>query len=64
MLVKCEGSVAFLWLIAILSTLWILDGAGYFAKLAPLFFVCMAGNLLIVRRCRTTNTPESTDTHE
>ena len=54
----------FLWLIAILSTLWILEGTGCFAKLAPLYFVCMTGNVLIVRRSRAASISESGDIHE
>ena len=52
MKVKYELSIAILWAIAMLSTLWITRDTNYFSYLGPLFFICMLASVIIVSLAR------------
>lgn len=49
---KYELFVLGLWLLAFVPTYLIFKNSGYFTFLAPLYFVCMLGNVYIVRQTR------------
>ncbi len=53
---KYEFTVAALWTIAVLATLWITRGTHMFTFLGPLFFVCMTGSIVTVRQARCKKT--------
>ncbi len=47
---KYEITVLILWLIAILTTYFVVAEPQIMTRLAPLYFICMVGNLVTVRR--------------
>ncbi len=46
---KYIWTVLLLWLIAILATFFILKDENAFARLAPVYLICMVGSILTVR---------------
>jgi hypothetical protein len=44
-----ELAVLVLWLVAIVSTVVVIDDTGRFTYLGPVYFVCTLGSLLVVR---------------
>ena len=38
-----------LWLIAMMATLFVVRDSGKFTYLAPVFFVCLMGSIMVVR---------------
>jgi len=57
---KYEFGTALLWTCAILTTLWITRGTNFFKYLSPLFFICMTGSIIIVKRACSIS-PKSRD---
>ena len=47
-----------LWLIAILCTLWFVRDGQVFTFLGPLYFICMLGNVMVVRWARRKSNTE------
>lgn len=43
-------AIVLMWFIAIAVSAVVLDGSGYFTKLGPVYFICMIGSILIVRK--------------
>jgi hypothetical protein len=52
MKIKYKLTVALLWVLAILSTLWVTRATNFFNDLSPLFFICMAGSVISVGLAR------------
>jgi len=42
-------AIALLWIIAIGVTYFTLKDTEYFLKLSPVYFICMAGSILVVK---------------
>jgi hypothetical protein len=49
---KYIAAILGLWSIALLTTLLIIDEAKVFTYLGPVYFICMVGSALIVRRAQ------------
>lgn len=49
---KYELIVLGLWLLAFVPTYILFKSSGYFTFLAPLYFLCMVGNVYMVRYAR------------
>lgn len=47
---KFVWAVLLLWMIAILSTFFVVKDAALFARLGPVYFVCMLGSIVTVRK--------------
>ena len=47
---KHELAILALWLISIVATMLIVDEAGIFTYLGPLYAICTIGSVIIVRR--------------
>lgn len=50
--IRYELSVLMLWLVAVVPTYLLFRNASSFTFLAPLYFLCMLGSVLIVRQAR------------
>jgi hypothetical protein len=51
-MMKYEAGTLLLWLIAILTTLFVTRDTGQFSILGPVFAFCLIGCVLIVRKAR------------
>jgi hypothetical protein len=43
-------TIAFLWFIAIVTTLVLVGKTGVFTYLGPVYFICMVGSIVAIRR--------------
>ena len=43
-------AIVLMWFIAITVSAIVLNGSGYFTKLGPVYFICMVGSILTVRK--------------
>ena len=48
-MVKQISATIALWLVAMLATLFVVKDSGKFTYLAPVFFVCLLGSIMVVR---------------
>lgn len=49
---KYIWAIVALWVITILATFFIIKDTGLFTYLAPVFFICMVGSIIIVRNAQ------------
>jgi hypothetical protein len=47
-----EFATLILWAIAILATFFIVQDQNFLTYLGPLYFVCMVGSIIVVRKAR------------
>ncbi len=47
---KTEFVVLILWLIAIVTTVVLIDDFGAFTYLGPVYLICMIGSVVVIRR--------------
>jgi hypothetical protein len=46
-------TITLLWIIAIVTTLWFIDKENSFTYLGPVYWICMVGSIVTMRRALT-----------